>query len=92
MNGIVADIIDFEADDVYDVVLIVRVLHILQSDKIRKAVLEKCSYAVCNDGYYLIADTPKYQTLICNYFKSLNQAWEIIKNKKGFLFTHKIKR
>ncbi len=29
VNGIVADIIDFEADDVYDVVLIDRVLHIL---------------------------------------------------------------
>ena len=40
MNGIVADIIDFEADDVYDVVLIVRVLLILQSNKIRKSVLE----------------------------------------------------
>jgi len=41
VNGIVADIIDFEADDVYDVVLIVRVLLILQSNKIRKAVLDK---------------------------------------------------
>ena len=92
MNGIFADIIDFEADDVYDVGLIVRVLHILQRDKIRKAVLEKYSSAVCNDGYYLIADAPKIHTLICNFFKSLNQDWEIIKNKKGFLFTHKIKR
>ena len=68
MNGIVADIIDFEADDVYDVVLIDRVLHILQSDKIRKAVLEIYSYVVCNDGYYLIADSPKNQILICNIF------------------------
>ena len=41
MNGIVADIIDFEADDVNDVGLIVGVLHILQRDKIRKAVLDK---------------------------------------------------
>ena len=41
VNGIVADIIDFEADDVYDVGLIVRVLHILQRDKIQKAVLDK---------------------------------------------------
>ena len=64
VNGIVADIIDFEADDVYDVVLIVRVLLILQSNKIRKSVLEKYSSAVCNDGYYLIADTPKNQILI----------------------------
>ena len=52
MNGIVANIIDFEADDVYDVVLIDRILHILQRDKIRKAVLEKYSSIVCCDGYY----------------------------------------
>ena len=57
MNGIVADIIDFEADDVYDVVLKVRVLLIQQSNKIRKSLFEKYSSAVCNDGYYLIADT-----------------------------------
>ena len=92
MNGIVADIIDFEADDVYDVVLIVRVLLILQSNKIRKSVLEKYSSAFCNVGYYLIADTPKNQILICNIFKSLKQDLEFIKNKKGFLFAHKIKR
>ena len=92
MNGIVAEIIDFEADDVYDVVLIVRVIHILQSNKIRKSVLEKYSSAVCNDDYYLIAYTKKIKILICNNFKSLQQVLEFIKNKKGFLFAHKIKR
>ena len=92
MNGIVADIIDFEADDVYDVVLIVRVLLILQNNKIRKSVLENYSSEVCNDGYYLIADTPNIQILICNIFKSLKQDLEFIKNKKEFLFAHKIKR
>ena len=59
VNGIVDDIIDFEDDDVYDVVLIVRVILILQNNKIRKSVLEKYSSADWNDGYYLIADTPK---------------------------------
>ena len=88
MNGIVADIIDFEADDVYDVVLIVRVLLILKSNKIRKSVLENYSSEVCNDGYYLIADTPKIQILICNIFKSLKQDLEFIKNKiKSYLPT-----
>ena len=41
VNGVFARIIDFNVDDVYDVVLIDRLLHILQRDKIRKAVLEK---------------------------------------------------
>ena len=41
VNGIVAQIIDFDADVVYDVGLIDLVLLILQRDKIRKAVLDK---------------------------------------------------
>ena len=92
VNGVFARIIDFNGDDVYDVVLIDRLLHILQRDKIRKAVLETYSSTVCCDGYYWIVDTLKNHTLICNYFKSLKQDWGIIKNKKGFLFAHKIKR
>ena len=39
VNGVFARIIDFNVDDVYDVVLIDRLLHILQRHKIRKAVL-----------------------------------------------------
>ena len=92
VNDIFIGIIDFDVDDVYDVVLIDRLLHILQRDKIRKAVLETYSSTVCCDGYYWIVDTLKNHTLICNYFKSLKQDWGIIKNKKGFLFAHKIKR
>ena len=72
--------IDFDVDDVYDVVFFDRLLHILQRDKIRKAVLEKYSFKVFCDGYYWIVDTLKNHTLICNYFKSLKQDWEIIKN------------
>ena len=39
VNGVFAGIIDFDVDDVYDDVLIDRLLHILQRDKIRKTVL-----------------------------------------------------
>ena len=59
VNGVFARIIDFNVDDVYDVVLIDRLLHILQRDKIRKAVLETFSSIVCCDGYYWIVDTLK---------------------------------
>ena len=41
VNGIFAGKIDFDVDDVYEVVLIDRRLHILQRDKIKKVVLEK---------------------------------------------------
>ena len=87
-----ACIIDFDVDDVYDVAMIDRILHILQRENIRKVVLEKFSSTVCCDGYYSIVDTLKNHTLICTYFKSLKKDWKIIKNKKGFLFSHKIKR
>ena len=79
VNGVFPGIIDFDVDDVYDVVLIDRLLGILQRDKIRKAVLEKYSSTVCCYGYYWIINTLKNHTLICIYFKSLKQDWEIIK-------------
>ena len=50
VSGVFAGIIDFEIDNVYDDVLIDRLLQILQRDKIRKAVLEKYSSKVCYDG------------------------------------------
>ena len=52
VNGVFAGIIDFDVDDVYAVVLIDRILHILQRNKIRKVVLEKYSSIVCCNGYY----------------------------------------
>ena len=52
VNGIFAGNIDFDVDDVYADVLIDRILHILQRDKMRNAVLEKYSSIVCCDGYY----------------------------------------
>ena len=39
VNDVFAGIIDFDVVDVYDDVLIDRLLHLLQRDKIRKAVL-----------------------------------------------------
>ena len=52
VNGVFDGIIDFDVDDLYDAVLIDRLLHILQRDKIREAVLEKYSSIVCCDRYY----------------------------------------
>ena len=60
----------------------------LQNDEIRNAVLEKSSNVVCKAGFILIADTPKHKSLICDYFKSVQKVWEIIKNEKNFFFAH----
>ena len=90
VDGVIADITNFEAPDLYNIVVIDRVLHMLQNDEIRNAVLEKSSNAVPKAGFILIADTPKHKSLICYYFKSLLKVWKIIKNGKNFFFDHKI--
>ena len=41
---------NYEAPDLYNIVVIDRMLHMLQNDEIRNAVLEKSSNAVCKAG------------------------------------------
>jgi len=38
-DGVIADITNYEAPDLYNIVVIDRVLHMLQNDKIRNTVL-----------------------------------------------------
>ena len=40
VDGVIADITNYEAPDLYNIVVIDRVLHMLQNDEIRNAVLE----------------------------------------------------
>ena len=41
---------NYEAPDLYNIVVIDRMLHMLQNDEIHNAVLEKSSNAVCKAG------------------------------------------
>ena len=41
---------NYEAPDLYNIVVIDRMLHMLQNDEIRNEVLEKSSNAVCKAG------------------------------------------
>ena len=41
VDGVIADITNYEAPDLYNIVVIDSVLHMLQNDEIRNAVLEK---------------------------------------------------
>ena len=90
VDGVIADITNYEAPDLYNIVVIDRALHMLQNDEIRNVVLEKSSNAISKAGFILIADTPKHKLLICDYFKSVPKFWKIIKNKKNLFFNHKI--
>ena len=74
VDGVIADITNYEAPDLYNIVVIDSVLHMLQNDEIRNAVLEKSSNAVSKAGFNLIVDTPKHKSLICDYFKSVRKS------------------
>ena len=67
---------NYEAPDLYNIVVIDSVHHMLQNYKIRNAVLEKFSNAVCKAGFILIADTPKHKSIICDYCKSVPKVWK----------------
>ena len=41
VDGVIADITNYEAPDLYNIVVIDRALHMLQNDEIRNVVLEK---------------------------------------------------
>jgi len=90
VDGVIADITNYEAPDLYNIVVIDRMLHMLQNDEIRNGVLENSSNVVCKAGFILFADIPKHKSLICDYFKSVPKVWKIIKNEKNFFFAHKI--
>lgn len=88
IEGIVADIVDYEPSEQFDVVLIDRTLHMLKDDNVRLQVLSKLLPFVKNDGYILIADEkkniPAMETLLAD------NGWRILPGKKTFVFAKKL--
>jgi 2-polyprenyl-3-methyl-5-hydroxy-6-metoxy-1,4-benzoquinol methylase len=85
----VADIVAYEPPGDYDVVVLDRVLHMLEDDGERLAVLEKAGSVTRSDGFVLIADTPKHQQLVRSFFEDRPDEWVKTKDKKGFIFARK---
>lgn len=86
VDGMVADIVEFEPDGEYDVILLDRVLHMLQDNDERLAVLGKVSHHTKRGGYILIADMPKNKGEFMKFFSAKHGEWEKVKDDKGFLF------
>jgi SAM-dependent methyltransferase len=86
MQGVVADLIEYEPSGEFDVVLLDRVLHMLDCDRDRTRVLDRASAVIRPAGFILVADTPKHQDLIRSFFASRPQDWTTIHDKNGFLF------
>ncbi len=89
IEGIVADIVTFDLDGDFDVILLDRVLHMLKDDGKITAVLEKATFHTRTNGFLLIADTPKQKKLLNDFFTAQQHQWQRIKAKKNILFMQK---
>ncbi len=89
IEGIVADVVEFETDAQFDVVILDRMLHLLPTDDEKLLVLKKASECVLQEGFLLIADTPKQKALLHSFFATKQDLWKIEKQTKGFLFVQK---
>jgi 2-polyprenyl-3-methyl-5-hydroxy-6-metoxy-1,4-benzoquinol methylase len=87
IRGVVADLIDYEYEEDYDVVVIDRVLHMI-SDRIqRNAAFQRAIASVKQGGYALIADEKKN---LADFGKiAAKGEWKTVKAKGGFLFIQK---
>lgn len=86
VDGVVADIVEFEPDGEYDVILLDRVLHMLKDNGERIAVLEKISHHAKRGGFILIADMPKDKGEFVKFFEGKQEDWDKRKDNKGFLY------
>ncbi|MGJ5621539.1 class I SAM-dependent methyltransferase [Sulfitobacter sp. MF3-043] len=89
--GIVADITEFEPEGLFDVVLIDRTLHML-AEPDRLKVLGGVLDHVDRPGWCLIADEkkniPGFKRVVIGH----DDQWEIVKEKRGYLFLQRPSR
>lgn len=90
VHGFVADIAHWEAEESFDVVILDRVLHLLADDAERRRVLERSCQYTRPSGFVLIAETPKQQALLHAFFQARHSAWEVVLQRKGFVFVRRM--
>ena len=89
IHGLVADILDYEPSKEFDVVLLDRVLHMMDTHETREAILRKVVNYVRAGGYILIADTPSNAATIAEFFGQL-PTWDVVEETRNFYFTKKV--
>ncbi len=81
----VADVLGFEADVPFDIVVLDRVLHMLASDDERRGVLAQACAATAPGGTLLVSEYPKQRQLLRDVFAD-QPDWTVLLDRKGFLF------
>lgn len=89
IEGVVADIVEFEPSGEFDVILFDRVLHMLRDDDDRIVVLETICQHTKPHGFVLIADMPKNMDLLVEFFERKQGLWNKRVQDKGILFFQK---
>jgi SAM-dependent methyltransferase len=89
VSGVVANAVVYDPPGDFDLVILDRVLHMLEDDRERLAVLEKASSVTRPGGFVLIADTPKHQQLIRSFFEDRPDEWAKIRDRKDFIFAQR---
>ena len=89
IDGVVADLRDYEPTATYDIVVIDRTLHMLLDETVRLNILNRLSQSVRDKGYILIADEKSNLPAMRNLFANDTQSWATMMDKKGFLFVQK---
>lgn len=85
ITGIVADIRDYQPDDLYDVMVIDRTLHMLNETD-RLSVLSTLVQHVAEPGYLLIADEKSNIEGFRSLLDATRSGWTPVLEKGGYLF------
>ena len=88
IEGIVANIVEYEPDGLFNVVLFDRTLHMLPTND-QISVLDRYRKHVDENGYVLINDERKNLPAMENLFMEGDGTWLIKKKNRGFLFLQK---
>jgi len=85
IEGIVADLVDFWPQGSFDVILIDRTLHMLDTPS-RAAVLGRLLDHVDESGWLLIADEEKNIPDFDAAFAAHKAAWTVVLRQRGYVF------
>jgi 2-polyprenyl-3-methyl-5-hydroxy-6-metoxy-1,4-benzoquinol methylase len=88
IEGVVADITDYEIDGAFDVVILDRVLHMLETTE-RIKTLKSVIPHVSPGGYFLIVDMPSNKERFRECFTGESSGWETTFDRRGFLFVRR---
>lgn len=84
IEGVVADLKEYKASGEYDVIVIDRTLHMLDTET-RLHVLAQASSVARNDSFVLIADERSNMPDIKAFFDNDERNWSIITDKGSFI-------